>query len=203
MSAHRSRDFPESDVRRTICRPSSYGESSHGAAVRSLWSNGRCKRRQTLGHMLAHPSKPSKGFRRRTGFDRPVGLCSVTSIVTHDLGLTAHGAPLSLRVIASPSGHGRIEVSTLLLWATFSPSRADGCYPFSSRRMVTSTHVHATREPCTEGGRIYCRSRAHGHRSWGVFPVSLSRVAGCLQDDAPVRRASRLRTTSGGARCAR
>ena len=35
-----------------------------------------------------------------------------------------------------------------------------------------------------------------------VFDVPLSDVAGCLQDDAPVRRASRLRKTSGGARCA-
>jgi len=34
-----------------------------------------------------------------------------------------------------------------------------------------------------------------------VFDIPLSDVAGCLQDDAPVRRASRLRTTSGGARC--
>jgi hypothetical protein len=34
-----------------------------------------------------------------------------------------------------------------------------------------------------------------------VFDVPLSVVAGCLQDDVPVRRSSRLRTTSGGARC--
>jgi len=34
-----------------------------------------------------------------------------------------------------------------------------------------------------------------------VFDVPLSDVAGCFQDDAPVRRASRLRTTSGGDRC--
>jgi len=35
-----------------------------------------------------------------------------------------------------------------------------------------------------------------------VFGVPLFDAAGCLQDDAPVRRASRLRTTSDGARCA-
>jgi hypothetical protein len=34
-----------------------------------------------------------------------------------------------------------------------------------------------------------------------VPDVPLSDVAGCFQDDAPVRRASRLRTTPGGAPC--
>jgi hypothetical protein len=47
---------------------------------------------------------------------------------------------------------------------------------------------------------ISCGVSSFGHRSCAVFAVSLSRVAGCLQDDAPVRRASRLRTTSDGAR---
>jgi hypothetical protein len=40
------------------------------------------------------------------------------------------------------------------------------------------------------------------HRgSSDVFGVPLFDAAGCLQDDAPVRRASRLRTTSDGVRC--
>jgi hypothetical protein len=47
-----------------------------------------------------------------------------------------------------------------------------------------------------------CRASSLGQRSSEVFVVPFFDVAGCLQDDAPVRRASRLRTTSDGARCA-
>jgi hypothetical protein len=44
------------------------------------------------------------------------------------------------------------------------------------------------------------RASSVGQLGYEVFDVPLSDVAGCLQDDAPVRRASRLRTTSGGDR---
>jgi len=46
------------------------------------------------------------------------------------------------------------------------------------------------------------RASSVGQRECEVSDVPLSVVAGCFQDDAPVRRASRLRTTFGGACCA-
>ena len=46
------------------------------------------------------------------------------------------------------------------------------------------------------------RASSVGQLVCEVSDVPLSEVAGCFQDDAPVRRASRLRTTPGGVRCA-
>jgi hypothetical protein len=46
------------------------------------------------------------------------------------------------------------------------------------------------------------RASSVGPLGCEVFDVPLFDVAGCFQDDAPARRASRLRTTSGGACCA-
>jgi hypothetical protein len=45
------------------------------------------------------------------------------------------------------------------------------------------------------------RASSLGQRECEVSDVPLSDVAGCFQDDAPVRWASRLRTTSGGVCC--
>src|ERR1019366_1489446 len=88
-----------------------------------------------------------------------------------------------------------------LIWASFSPSQSRWLLPFSSRRMDSVTHLCELANPCIHGGLI-SGPGSLGHRSCVVFAVSLSHVAGCLQDDAPVRRASRPRTTSSGAHCA-
>jgi hypothetical protein len=56
------------DVRRGIWRPSSCRETSLGAPARWLWSNGRQEATNPRSSADLH-SEPSKGFRRRIGFD--------------------------------------------------------------------------------------------------------------------------------------
>jgi hypothetical protein len=83
--------------------------------------------------------------------------------------------------------------------ATTLPTVPDG----SSVHTPVSVHGH----PLVALKMVSARQRrgtsgepAQHQLGYEVFDVPLFDVAGCLQDDAPVRRASRLRTTSGGDR---
>ena len=114
------------------------------------------KRRPTLGHPLAVHSEPSKGFRRRIGFD---SLSDFDRWCARELAIygSRHTAvvPGDRRTIGAWPNRGFRAI-----WSRRSlhPMPMVGCPP-SYRRTVTSTHLHAMREPCTDEGRINCRSR--------------------------------------------
>jgi len=72
--------------------------------------------------------------------------------------------------------------------------------PVSSLPMATCPRIEVD-GPDTPVGDSW-RASLVGQLVCVVSDIPLSDVAGCFQDDAPVRRASRLRTTSGGACCA-
>jgi hypothetical protein len=116
---------------------------------------------------------------------------------------TAHRAPLYFRAIVSPSGHGRIPVSvrSRIGGVLSIPCRWLDAHPLTGARSPALTYMQCGHPAPTTAGST-AGPGSFGHRSCAVFAVSLSHVAGCLQDDAPVRRASRLRTTSDGVRCA-
>jgi hypothetical protein len=71
--------------------------------------------------------------------------------------------------------------------------------PVSSLPMATSPRIEIA-GPDMPAGDTW-RASSVGQLVREVFDIPLSDVAGCFQDDAPVRRASRLRTTSGGVCC--
>ncbi len=158
------------------------------------------KRRPTLGHPLACTVNQARAF---TGGSASIHCRTLFGDAQGNSRSTAHRAPLYFRAIVSPSGHGRIEVSV--------PSGAGDVLCIPCRWLVpvlVPAHGHQ-HSPTCDAGTLHRRRPdqlqvpAPSAMDLRVFVVSLSHVAGCLQDDAPVRRASRLRTTSGGARCAR
>jgi hypothetical protein len=117
------------------------------------------KRRPTLGHPLACTVNQAQA-RAFAGESASIHCRTLLGGAQSNSRSTAHGATLSFRAVVSPSGHGRIEDSVPSgESATSSAFRADGCCPLSSRLVVTSTHLHVMREPCTGDGRINCRCR--------------------------------------------
>src|ERR1019366_1535191 len=111
------------------------------------------KRRPTLGHPLACTVDQARAF---TGGSASIHCRILFGDVQRDPRSTAHGAPLYFRAIVSPWGIAESRIPCPLESATSSVSHADGCCPFSSRRTVTSTHIHAMRTPRTDDGRIIC-----------------------------------------------
>jgi len=72
--------------------------------------------------------------------------------------------------------------------------------PVSSLPMATCPRIEVDGADNTPVGDSW-RASSVGQLVCEVSDIPLSDVAGCFQDDAPVRRASRLRTTSGGVHC--
>jgi hypothetical protein len=157
------------------------------------------KRRPTLGHPLACTVNQARAF---AGGSTSIHCRTLLGGAQSYSRSTAHCAPLSFRAIVAPSGHGRIEVSMPSGVDVLSiPCRGLDAHPFTGARSPALAYMQCGHPaPATAGSTAGPGSFGHG--SCAVFAVSLSRVAGCLQDDAPVRRASRLRTTSDGVRCA-
>ena len=97
--------------------------------------------------------------------------------------------------------------SSVAVAIVLSPGHNDALASQTSRRRPVSSLPMATCPrievdgPDTPVGDSW-RASSVGQLVCEVSDVPLSDVAGCFQDDAPVRRASRLRTTSGGACCA-
>jgi hypothetical protein len=79
------------------------------------------------------------------------------------------------------------------------PIRRAGTHP---RPRPTATRQHLLTDGLADGSDQQWGQLARPEITRSVRSVPLFDVAGCLQDDAPVRRGSRLRTTSDGARCA-
>ena len=187
---------------RGIWRPSSYGETSLGAPVNCSGRTVGARGDHASGHRLACPVNQARAF---TGGSASIHCRTLFGDLQRDPRSTAHGAPLSLRAIVAPSGHGRIEVS-------MPPDMGDvlsiPCRWLLPILVPAHGHQHS---PACEAGTLHRRRpdqlqvpAPSATDLARVFAVSLSHVAGCLQDDAPVRRASRLRTTSDGApRCLR
>jgi hypothetical protein len=149
----------------------------------------------------AEPSEPTDDFHWRDGLARRFrSAWWQAALPTTDKAATGH-----LLAPAYRSNGGSQFPST---GAGFRPlgggeplmSHLDGWRPPSSRPMATRHHL------LTDGprdGTDQLRGQvARPEITRSVRSVPLFDVAGCLQDDAPVRRASRLRTTSDGARCA-
>ena len=107
----------------------------------------------------------------------------------------------SVRAIAAAADLGIWHLGEVL-----AAQRRRHVYPISIAGAQLASRLIVTSPPM--GGRTHRRNRstagpARSARHLAKCSMFLFGVAGCLQDDAPVRRASRLRTTSGGARCAR
>jgi hypothetical protein len=86
-----------------------------------------------------------------------------------------------------------------------SPGHNDALTSQTSRRPVSSLPMATCPRIEVDGADTPVgdswRAGSVGQQECEVSDVPLSEVAGCFQDDAPVRRASRLRTASGGACC--
>jgi len=80
-----------------------------------------------------------------------------------------------------------------------STSQTSRWRPISPLSMATSPRIKVEGADVPVGDSW--RASSVGQLVCEVSDIPLSDVAGCFQDDAPVRRESRLRTTSGGACC--
>jgi hypothetical protein len=184
---------------RVTSRPSSFDETSIGAGplTRRTTRPGAAK---AFGATSAERSEPTDDIlggqpgstisvRLVAGqrYQRPTrprqGVCSLRPIApTEDLSLQQRG-----------------EIPAA--WRRRAPlSHSDGWNPPSSRPMATRCHL-LTDGRADGSDQLRCQL-ARPEITRIVRSVPLFDVAGCLQDDAPVRRASKLRTTSDGVRCA-
>jgi hypothetical protein len=184
-------------------RPSSFDETPTGTPPGSLWPStaggvppmGTTPRRwssvrmPTVGLLqgisLAR-LRPSSWMRAAvpTGCAGDARECSARR---HRIG--AIGSTPSLRL---PERFFICLGTTML-----STSQAGRRRPVSSLPLVTRPRIEVDEANVpAEDSR---RANSVGQLECEVSDVPLSEVAGCFQDDAPVRRASRLRTTSGGA----
>jgi hypothetical protein len=158
------------------------------------------KRRPTLGHPLACTVNEARAF---TAGSASIHCRTLFGDVQRDPRSTAHGAPLYFRAIVSPLGAWPNR-GFRALWSRRRPLYPTPMAAARSRPGARSPALTYMRcghpAPTTAGSNTGPGSL--GHKSCAVFAVSLSYVAGCLQDDAPVWRTSRLRTTSDGARWA-
>ena len=93
-------------------------------------------------------------------------------------------------------------------WAGFRPpGGAEPLYPIRRagthpRPQPTATHHHLLTDGLADGSDQQWGQLARPEITRSVRSVPLFDVASCLQDDAPVRRVSRLRTTSDSVRWA-
>ena len=186
---------------RVTSRPSSFGEISIGAGplARRATRPERQPRRSIRGrpsHVIRQvTSSGGNGPARR--FRSAWWQGSVTNDRRGRNSASARSRLSLQRRISVPSS-----------WAGFRPPgggaplypiRRAGTHP---RPRPTATRHHLLTDGLADGSDQQWGQLARPEITRSVRSVPLFDVAGCLQDDAPVRRASRLRTTSDGARCA-
>ena len=170
-------------------RPSSFGETSIGAGPLARRGNAA----KAFDTKSAEPSDPTGDFLWR---ERP---CSMISV-----GLVAGSVTNDRRGGNRASARSRLSLqrrfSVPSSWVGFRPrwrgraplSHLDGWSPPSS--WTVATRHHLLTDGLADGSHQLRGQLARPEITRSVRSVPLSDVAGCLQDDAPVRRASRLRT---------
>ena len=179
-------------------RPSSFGETSIGGG-RLARRTTRPGCRQGLGCDVGGAERANRRHpRRSTGLDHlgPVGgRQSYLDRQGCDRRVLAH----AYRSDDKSRIRHRGEVSVAWCADALSKSHSGGWFLVTSR---PTAPLRPSADGRTAGADQLRGQLVRPEITRSVRSVPLFDVAGCLQDDAPVRRASRLRTTSGGVRWA-